>query len=140
MIISLWNSDLSLIRSYLLGSVVVLDHHKTALESLGSKAFSNGNVEKVIDMDRSGATIAFDYFKEKLLQGDVGSNKEGKVAEFDRVRRLFEYIEDADLWRWRLPNSKEFSSGLKDLNIEFDTRLNPTLFQQVNFVILSFSL
>lgn len=119
---------------------MVLDHHKTALESLGSKAFSNGNVEKVIDMDRSGATIAFDYFKEKLLQGDVGSNKEGKVAEFDRVRRLFEYIEDADLWRWRLPNSKEFSSGLKDLNIEFDTRLNPTLFQQVNFVILSFSL
>lgn len=134
---------ISLIRSYSLCSVVVLDHHKTTLESLGSKAFRNGNVVMVIDMDRSGATISFDYFKEKLLQGDtsnVENNKKGNVAEFDRVSRLFEYIEDADLWRWRLPNSKEFSSGLKDLNIEFDARLNPTLFQQVNFGILSFSL
>lgn len=122
-------------------SVVVLDHHKTALESLGSRAFGNGNVVKVIDMDRSGATIAFDYFKEKLLHGDistVGNNKKGKVAEFDRVRRLFEYIEDADLWRWRLPNSREFSSGLKDLNIEFDRKLNPTLFQQLLSLDLKF--
>lgn len=26
-------------------------------------------------------------------------------------RRLFEYIEDADLWRWRLPDSKAFHAG-----------------------------
>lgn len=52
-------------------------------------------------------------------------------AEFERVRRLFEYIEDGDLWRWRLPNSKAFSSGLKDLNIEFDVEANPSLFDQL---------
>lgn len=116
--------------------VVVLDHHKTAFESLGTGNSVNGtgNVIKVIDMERSGATIAYDYFKERLLARDgskLGDNCGWVAAEFERVRRLFEYIEDADLWRWHLPNSKAFTSGLKDMNIEFDPRLNPALFQQL---------
>ncbi|CAI9113300.1 OLC1v1013873C1 [Oldenlandia corymbosa var. corymbosa] len=116
--------------------VIILDHHKTALESLGTEISVNGhsNVIKVIDMQRSGATIAYDYFTKKLSVGDgsnIGGDQPVKVAEYERVRRLFEYIEDADLWRWRLPNSKAFSSGLKDMNIEFDFRVNPSLFQQL---------
>lgn len=106
------------------GSIVILDHHKTALQILGGVA--EKNVTKVIDMERSGATIAFDYFKEKVVTNAK------VVAQFDRLRSLFEYIEDGDLWRWRLPNSKAFSSGLKDFNIEFDFGLNPKLFDQVN--------
>lgn len=112
----------------------MLDHHKTALEMLGSGTSTNGNVTKVIDMDRSGATIAYDYFKEKLLSGNTSRGIDGAVADFGRVRKLFEYIEDADLWRWSLPNSKAFSSGLKDLNLEFDFALNPLLFQKVTCV------
>ncbi|KAI4329768.1 hypothetical protein MLD38_028116 [Melastoma candidum] len=105
--------------------VVILDHHKTALETLGCEGLmSRGNVSKVIDMERSGATIAYDYFKAKVADKD-------RVCEFERVRRLFEYVEDGDLWRWRLDHSKAFSSGLKDLNLEFDVRLNPSLFDQL---------
>lgn len=93
------------------------------------------NLIKVIDMGRSGATIAYDYFKEKLINGgDNNRAADGnalKIGEFDRVRRLFEYIEDRDLWRWKLPDSKAFSSGLDDRNIEYDVNLNPSLFQQV---------
>ncbi|KAL9155464.1 hypothetical protein ABFS82_09G005100 [Erythranthe guttata] len=111
--------------------VVVLDHHKTALEMLGSGISTSGNVTKVIDMERSGATIAFDYFKEKLSRGGTHSSKDVASSEYQRVRRIFEYIEDADLWRWRLPDSKAFSSGLKDLNLEFDVTSNPSLFQQL---------
>lgn len=113
---------------------MVLDHHKTALEMLGSGSGTSisGNVTKVIDMERSGATIAYDYFKEKLLGGDICGSKAGAVSEFEKVRKLFEYIEDGDLWRWRLSNSKAFSSGLKDLDLEFDVTLNPFLFQQVS--------
>ncbi|KAL8463608.1 hypothetical protein ACS0TY_034313 [Phlomoides rotata] len=111
--------------------VVILDHHKTALEMLSSGAPVSGNLTKVINMDRSVATIAYDYFKERLLGGDNNGSKNVALAELQKVRRLFEYIEDVDLWRWRLPNSKSFSSGLKDLNLEFDVTSNPTLFQQV---------
>ncbi|CAJ2667200.1 unnamed protein product [Trifolium pratense] len=114
--------------------VIILDHHKTALESLCSEDTSLGeNVIKVIDMDRSGATIAFDYFKEKLVNPDVGVvvNQPSVLGEFERARQLFQYIEDVDLWRWRLQNSKAFTSGLKDLKIEFDARINPSLFDQL---------
>ncbi|KAG5229696.1 phosphoesterase [Salix suchowensis] len=110
--------------------VVILDHHKTAMEALGGTSFEGENVSKVIDMERSGATIAFDYFKHKLLESGKNSYDE-MIGEFDRVRRVFEYIEDGDLWRWRLENSKAFSSGLKDLNLEFNAQLNPSLFDQL---------
>ncbi|PKI63326.1 hypothetical protein CRG98_016317 [Punica granatum] len=105
--------------------VVVLDHHKTALETLGGDSDTAENVLKVIDMGRSGATIAHDYFKQKL------AGNSARVKEFERMRRLFEYVEDADLWRWNLPNSKAFSSGLNDLNIEFDVGASPSLFHQL---------
>ncbi|XP_073260976.1 uncharacterized protein [Populus alba] len=110
--------------------VVILDHHKTAMEALGGRSFEGENVSKVIDMERSGATIAFDYFKHKLLESGK-NNYDEIIAEFDRVRRVFEYIEDGDLWRWRLENSKAFSSGLKDSNLEFNAQLNPSLFDQL---------
>ncbi|KAK2969823.1 hypothetical protein RJ640_023552 [Escallonia rubra] len=115
-----------------LRSVVVLDHHKTALETLEPVAAAS-NVDLVIDMGRSGATIAYDYFMKKLLNDSVDGG--GDTARiFERVRPLFDYVEDGDLWRWRLDNSKAFSSGLKDLNIEFNARLNPSLFHQVIYV------
>ncbi|KAK9048738.1 hypothetical protein SSX86_032296 [Deinandra increscens subsp. villosa] len=107
--------------------VIILDHHKTALKMLEDGDFEGENVTKVIDMGRSGATIAYDFFKEKILALD---NLKG-IHKFECCRKLFEYIEDADLWRWRLHNSKAFSSGLKDLNIEFNATLNPSLFQQL---------
>lgn len=118
--------------------VIVLDHHKTALEKLTHESSFGQNVTKVIDIQRSGATIAFDYFKQKLIQDAVGnfdaassSCHHKALNEFERMRRLYEYIEDGDLWKWCLPNSKALSSGLKDLNIEFDAVLNPNLFDQL---------
>ncbi|KAK7270690.1 hypothetical protein RJT34_26024 [Clitoria ternatea] len=111
--------------------VIVLDHHKTAFEKLGNETLLGENVVKVIDMERSGATVAFDYFKEKLVSACAVVKNPLVVDEFERVKKLFQYIEDGDLWRWRLHNSKAFSSGLKDLNIEFDARKNPSLFDQL---------
>ncbi|KAH9780766.1 hypothetical protein KPL71_008208 [Citrus sinensis] len=102
--------------------VVILDHHKTALEA----PIEGENVSKTIDMERSGATIAYDYFKNKFLDNGLQLHR-----EFERLSLLFDYIEDGDLWRWRLENSKAFSSGLKDLNIEFSFQLNPRLFEQL---------
>lgn len=111
-----------------------MDHHKSALERLGNDVSLGENVVKVIDMERSGATIAFDYFQDKLLSPDVAVKHPSVLDEFELARQLFLYVEDGDLWRWRLQNSKAFSSGLKDMNIEFDARKNPSLFDQVIYV------
>lgn len=111
-------------------NVIILDHHKTALETLGGGTSLGENVTKTIDMERSGATIAYDFFKQKLSERNEGSY-ESVLAEYERMRKLFEYIEDGDLWKWQLESSKAFSSGFKDQKIEFDFRKNSSVFQQL---------
>jgi len=51
--------------------------------------------------------------------------------DMQRVGLLYKYVEDADLWRWILPDSKAFSSGLKDMQIEFSYKQNQRLFEQL---------
>src|SRR6185312_11246154 len=99
--------------------LVILDHHKTAIEYVDSWRESRENkklpenVEAVMDINRSGATIALDYFT--------------PIATED-VRKKFFYVEDNDLWRHQLPNSKAFSHGLFCLKMEYDYRKNPLIF------------
>ncbi|KAJ3706855.1 hypothetical protein LUZ61_010560 [Rhynchospora tenuis] len=111
--------------------VTILDHHKTALEALSDDAATGKNVTKIIDMNRSGATIAFDFFRDKLSSAATSDIKLVPDSKLDKVERLFKFIEDGDLWRWKLLHSKAFSSGLKDLNFEFNVNFNPLLFNQL---------
>lgn len=88
--------------------MVVLDHHKTAFEQFeqaaeGAASLELGNCSVQLDMERSGATMALSYFKPEGLT--------------DTQWQLFAYVEDADLWRWRLPNSKEFHAGVLPVNL-----------------------
>ncbi|CAF2213235.1 hypothetical protein YC2023_093535 [Brassica napus] len=110
-------------------SVVILDHHKTAIDTLGDVSTTCKNVTKVLDITRSGATIAFDYFTQKLKEETRGNCRE--MSDFKRMRRVFEYIEDADIWKWKLPESKAFNSGIIDLGIEYNFNQNSSLFQQL---------
>ncbi|CAH8363574.1 unnamed protein product [Eruca vesicaria subsp. sativa] len=110
-------------------TVVILDHHKTAIEDLADVSLTCKNVTTVLDITRSGATIAFDYFTQKLMEESRGNCRE--MSDFKRMRRVFEYIEDADIWKWNLPESKEFNSGIIDLEIEYSFNQNSSLFEQL---------
>jgi len=68
-------------------SFKVLDHHKTAQAACEGLDFCT------FDMERSGAGLTWDYL--------VGSAKRPK---------LINYIEDRDLWRFKLPFSHEISA------------------------------
>lgn len=116
--------------SSLVKSVVILDHHKTAVEMFSVNIPIGENVMKIIDVDRSGATIAYDYFKEKYRTKGFGTELV-PIDKVEQVNQLFKYVEDGDLWRWALPNSKAFSSGMKDLSIEFNAISNPVVFEQL---------
>lgn len=78
----------------------VLDHHKTAEEAL--RGFSGPNVTVFFDMDRSGATLAWDYFRPT-----------------EKRPMIVEYIEDRDLWRWKLPESRAVNAYLSTLPFDF---------------------
>lgn len=69
------------------GSLVVLDHHKTAQEDLEGFG-ANKKATVVFDMDRSGAVIAWQYFFRNRP-----------------VPLLLQYIQDRDLWKFSLPDS-----------------------------------
>ena len=97
---------------------IVLDHHKTAAEHLtGPDVDLPSNLEVHLDMERSGATIALDYFKPEGLTPE-------NIA-------FFKHIEDGDLWKWKLPGSKEFYAGLTVAKLNLDVRTNPTIFDQI---------
>lgn len=79
-------------------SVFIIDHHKTAEKEL------SGLPDCIFDMNKSGAVLTWEYFHPD-----------------EEVPLLLRYIQDRDLWQWKLPNSKEFSAGLQ---IEPQTFLN----------------
>lgn len=67
----------------------VIDHHKTAEENLKGLPYCTFN------MDHSGATLSWMHFYP------------GK-----EIPKLLQYVEDRDLWRWKLPNSQEINHVL----------------------------
>lgn len=77
-------------------SIVVLDHHRTAEADLKGLDFCE------FDMTRSGAMMAWDHFNPT-----------------SEAPKLIQYIQDRDLWQWKLENSREISCGLQLLPFEF---------------------
>jgi oligoribonuclease NrnB/cAMP/cGMP phosphodiesterase (DHH superfamily) len=76
--------------------VVLIDHHKTAMEDLAPLQSLDYGDRFVwfCDLERSGATLAWDYIN--------GSSS-------DRPR-LLGHIEDRDLWRFKLPGTREIQA------------------------------
>jgi oligoribonuclease NrnB/cAMP/cGMP phosphodiesterase (DHH superfamily) len=77
--------------------LIVIDHHKSAMIDLHDIANTH------FDMNHSGARLAWDFFHP------------GKEAP-----KFIDYIEDRDLWQWKLPYSKEFSAAFDMVPFEFE--------------------
>lgn len=105
--------------------LVVLDHHASALDDMHALAdwaereghaltvqglpdredtlTAEATVELHYATEASGATMAWRYFHPDTS-----------------VPVLFHYIEDRDLWRWSMPDSRAFSYALLMLPMEFE--------------------
>ena len=83
-------------------SVTVLDHHKTAKANLEGLTTQFPDIySEIFDMERSGAMIVYDHFIK------------GTELEENYDKQLIEYIQDRDLWQWKLPNSEKVNEGLR---------------------------
>lgn len=85
----------------LVEKLTILDHHKSAKDGLacfhcGPKFSFN------FDLEKSGAVLAWEYF-----------NLEDEVPEF------IQWIQDRDLWQWKIPHSREYLAVLDCLPFEF---------------------
>lgn len=76
--------------------LTILDHHKSAQEALGDLPYA------VFDIHRSGAILAWEHFH---------PGKEPPA--------LLRYVQDRDLWRFELPNSREVTAALSSYPMEF---------------------
>lgn len=98
--------------------LVVLDHHKTAQEALRGfedECVANGmdSPTIVFDMDKSGGRLAWDHF--------FGNDHVQRYSNPDDLRPwIVDYTEDRDLWRWKLPMSREVSAALRSHPLDFD--------------------
>ena len=71
----------------------LLDHHVSAQRELGS------HPNCFFDMARSGAMIAWDFF-----------------FPDSQAPPLIEYVQDKDLWLWKLDNSRDFNVAMETLS------------------------
>jgi len=85
-------------------SLLVLDHHKSAKEDLEGLDFAQ------FDTSCSGDMLSWSFFH-----------------PHENPPQLIRYIQDRDLWQWRLPDSREFSMGL--VGVPFDFRAYSALTQ-----------
>ena len=98
----IWIADFSFDREVLLKmkskniSVTLIDHHKTAESRLKDLDFCH------FDMNHSGSVLCWKYL-----------NKEEPIPV------LLKYIEDMDLWKFKLSKSKEITSFLEDREYSF---------------------
>lgn len=80
-------------------SILILDHHKTSAEDLVDLPT---NVTAVFDMNRSGAMLAWDHF----FPGEAPPP-------------LLLHIEDRDLWRFALQNTRQIQANVFSFPYDF---------------------
>lgn len=102
-------------------SFQILDHHLTAQAVLADADYA------VFDMNRSGAGLAWDYLfgKDSPLLKDEPLPYKPEYAHDQSVwmvNRPFyvDFVEDRDLWRHKLPNSKEVNAYIMSLSHTID--------------------
>lgn len=91
-------------------TVTILDHHKTAQEQLENWTDKPANVTIVFDMSRSGAGITWDYFAEQSILREHAEGKTIISKEYNTRPALIAYVEDRDLWKFSLPDSKQINA------------------------------
>jgi len=85
--------------------VVLIDHHKTALDIVAAMGDLPRNLTTVLDMQHSACALAVRYFESELTAAE---------------RNIFSYVEDNDLWKHALSDSQLFTAGLNELELDYD--------------------
>lgn len=78
-------------------NIVILDHHKTAEKDLAGLPFA------IFDQEKSGAVLTWEY-----------------VCPGVRVPDILKYVQDRDLWKFELPESREINAYIATLPNEFE--------------------
>lgn len=93
-------------------SLVVLDHHRSAQKKL------QGIHEAHFDMEQSGAMLSWRFFH-----------------GFQEPPAFLRYIEDRDLWKWEMEDSKAVSAAIACVDMTFEEYDRMSLPTKINDLI-----
>lgn len=82
--------------------VIILDHHKTAYNNL-KPLFEENLLSGIFDMSHSGAGLAWNHFHPN-----------------ETMPMFVEYIQDRDLWKFKLPDSKEINKFIMSFDYDWN--------------------
>ncbi len=83
-------STMEMLDALVDGTFVCIDHHASAQKELSGLDYC------IFDMSKSGAVLTWEYLFPDVL-----------------VPKLLKYIQDRDIWTWKLPNSHAVSAALQ---------------------------
>lgn len=83
-------------------SVLILDHHESAMEDLAGIEAEAKNIRATFDMEHSGAMLAWLHYYPGMNPPE-----------------LLKHIEDRDLWRFNLPGTREIQAALFSYPYDF---------------------
>lgn len=91
-------------------SVTWIDHHKTAFEAFNFNATEpvhlydpELNWEVILDLNKSGCVLAWEHFHPNAL-----------------TPYALRLIQDHDLWKWEMPDTRDFATALRSRPFTFD--------------------
>ncbi len=82
-------------------SITILDHHISAEKDL-SGLLTSGKINGLFDMNKSGAMLAWQWFNPE-----------------QQPPKLIEYIQDRDLWLFKLAGTREINAALSSYPYDF---------------------
>ena len=107
--------DILLQIAEMVKTVEIVDHHKTAQKDLEGIEQEATNIKMLFDMNHSGVKLSYEYF----LQHAQG--KDDFLGFPDQTKKIFfDYIEDRDLWKWKMVESEAMSEYLRFKIIQND--------------------
>src|SRR3989304_3751596 len=92
-----WPREVLLRMETQANSIVVLDHHQSAESELADLDFC------IFDTSKSGVVLAFEFFFPDSIIPD-----------------LFLYLQDRDLWQWKMPQSREVNAAIRSYPFDFE--------------------
>ncbi len=109
-------------------TVILIDHHKTAVDDLSFLVDEDSpeyqpNFHWYVDMERSGAMLAWDYLHNTVFDSDgisdLVTHAPGDNA-YIMPPILLNHIQDRDLWKFKLAGTREISADVFSYEYTFE--------------------
>ncbi|KAI3862260.1 hypothetical protein MKW92_007048 [Papaver armeniacum] len=108
--------------------VIAFNHSKLAMSKVPSNMECPDNLELNINVQESSSRAVYKYFSNKLLDTKCTLVRS---EDRDRIETLLKYIEDGELNKWNLPDTRAFDISLKEERQKLNCITNPYMFDQL---------